>query len=502
MAKVLVVDDEESICWGLSRLCETMGHSATACSSAEEAFATAESRPHDLVFLDVRLPGIDGLTAMSRFQAIQPRVPIVVMTAYGELDSAVAAIKNGAFEYLPKPFDMQRAQNVLQRALHSVHERNAKPDEQASNEPDRKLGDIVGSCPAMQEVFRRIAFAATSNASVLINGESGTGKELVARAIHRNSVRSEKPFVAVNIAALSPTLAESELFGHVKGSFTGADSDRTGLLVQANEGTLFLDELAEIPLSIQVKLLRCLDQGEVLPIGSNRPIKTDFRVISATHQDLPAAVEAGRFRHDLFFRICSFQIDLPPLREREDDLFLLAEFFIRQIHQQTPNHQSPAPTLSPGARRELQERQWSGNVRELRNAIEHAMIMSRGSTIEREHLPMPVQTRLPDHSPRNDLNLQQQIGQLLKTWTEKELRKPQADKKNDADLYARFLRLVEPEFLTTVMNQFDQQYLAASRALGIHRTTLKKKLTDLGIDKQRSDPPPGESDSPAESDQE
>ena len=478
MANLLVIDDEESICWGLQKLSQSMGHSATVCSSAEAGLAEASRNPPDLIVLDVRLPGVDGLNAMESFRQVAPGCPIVIMTAYGELDSAVTAIRNGAFEYLPKPFDLERVQGVIQRAL-AQHRTKLGQRTESDNE-ERKLGDIVGSCAKIQEVFRRIAFAATSNASVLINGESGTGKELAARAIHRYGDRADKPFVAVNLAALSPSLAESELFGHVKSSFTGADHDRVGLLVQANGGTLFLDELAEIPLPLQVKLLRCLDQGEVLPIGSNQPVKTDIRIISATHQDLPTAVANGKFRHDLFFRICAFQIDLPPLRDREGDSIELAEFFIRQLFSGSSG--ASLPRLDPSANEEIRKRQWNGNVRELRNAIEHALILSRGGDLMAEHFPEPIQSLSNEPAVEGD-ELQLRIGQLLRTWTEKRIQSIEKGEAAELDLYGEFLSLLEPDLLSTVMEHVDHQYVAASRILGIHRTTLKKKMLDHGMER-------------------
>ncbi|MDG2469541.1 MAG: sigma-54 dependent transcriptional regulator [Pirellulaceae bacterium] len=482
MSDILIVDDEESICWGLEKLATAMGHTARSCYSAEDGIAAAKEQNPNLIVLDVRLPGMDGLTAMNNFQSVCPATPIVIMTAYGELDSAVAAIKNGAYEYLPKPFDLDRVRQVISRAIDAAKHTN-KPGADNEAQPftaPEKLGNIVGSCVRIQEVFRRIAFAATSNASVLITGESGTGKELAARAIHRYSDRAEQPFVAVNVAALSPTLAESELFGHVRGAFTGADRDRKGLLEQANGGVLFLDELAEIPLPIQVKLLRCLDQGEVLPIGANQPITTDLRIISATHQNLPDAVSNGKFRHDLFFRICGFQIELPRLKDRQDDIIQLSKHFIKDLKVD-----GSSPRLGKAIQQELRSRTWQGNVRELRNAIEHALILSRGGELLPEHLPDPIQQiQLPGSEPTE---LMPHINQLIRSWTEKQIlhRKKRGD---DIDcLYEDFLNLLEPEFLSTVMSCFDNQYVAASKALGIHRTTLKKKMTDHGMEKGTRD---------------
>lgn len=476
MAQILVVDDEESICWGIRKLGESLGYQVETCSTAEAGLDHATKTDPDLIVLDVRLPGMDGLTAMAQFQQHCPGTPIVVMTAYGVLDSAVAAIKNGAFEYLPKPFDSERVKTIIERAL-LVSQQNSKPaDDPLPSDSDPP--EIVGSCPPIQEVFRRIAYASTSDASVLITGESGTGKELAARSIHRHSSRCDGPFVPVNIAALSPSLAESELFGHVQGAFTGADRERIGLLAKANQGTLFLDEIAEVPLAVQVKLLRCLDQGEVLPIGSNQPVKTSFRMVSATHQNLSQAVADGRFRHDLFFRICAFQIELPPLRDRGDDQVLLAEFFVRQLSRNSDR----IPVLDDSAQKEIRNRFWKGNVRELRNAIEHALILSRGGEITADHFPEPIEYGEPIESGDTQTEALAELDSLLASWTRSQISEGK-DQEPLQNLYETFLQRVEPQFLKTVMENFDYQYVAASKALGIHRTTLKKKLTDHGIDK-------------------
>jgi two-component system nitrogen regulation response regulator GlnG len=288
----LVVDDEPAICWGLSRLGETLGHDVTVASSAEHGLQIAAGQRPDLLVLDVRLPGIDGLSAMKSFRAVLAEAPIIVITAFGDLATAVKAVGQGAFEYVLKPFDLQEIRAAIERALHA-----APPH--AVTRTAVGVDGMLGRSPAMQAVFKRIALAAASDAAVLLTGESGVGKELAAQAIHRHSARGGGPFVAVNMAALSPALAEAELFGHVAGAFTGAQQARKGLLVQADEGTLFIDEVADIPPAVQVKLLRALDQGEVLPVGADQPIESRFRVVSATHQDLHQKVGAGGFRHDL-----------------------------------------------------------------------------------------------------------------------------------------------------------------------------------------------------------
>src|SRR5581483_2069728 len=319
---VLIVDDEEAVCWALRRALTQEGYSATVAASAEEALALAGRQRPDVIVLDVRLPGMDGLTALGRLRELAGDAPVIVMTAFGNLSTAVRAVEQGAFDYLTKPFDLQAALQAVARAA----QRRAAP-EPAAPEPALEPDEIVGRSPALQVVFRRIALVALRDACVLITGESGTGKELVARAIHRHSARSAGPFLPVHLAALNPNLVESELFGHVKGAFTGAEQHRPGLLVLANGGTIFLDELADVPLPVQVKLLRVLEHGEVFPVGSNQPQRLDVRVLAATHQDLARRVEEGAFRHDLLFRLNVFPIHLPPLRERLEDIPVLVQHF-------------------------------------------------------------------------------------------------------------------------------------------------------------------------------
>ena len=466
MSKLLVVDDEQSICWGLSKLGESIGHEVAVASSAEEALEAVESVRPDLIVLDVRLPGMDGLSAIEQFRQRIGQVPIIVITAYGDLETAVEAVRTGAFEYIVKPFDLDTLQLALTRALTT----NKAPDEIRAC--TGAVGGLIGRSPAMQEVFKQIALAASADASVLLCGESGTGKELAARAIHQYSSRGEGPSVAVNVASLNSSLAESELFGHVRGAFTGADTDRVGLLVQANGGTLFLDEVADIPLPAQVKLLRALDHGEVVPVGSGQSVKTDFRVISATHQDLAAKVKARDFRHDLYFRLAAFRIDLPPLRERGDDIRELADYFLSSA---SPNDAS-SPTLSDAASEELRLRPWYGNVRELRNSMEHAVIVARGHSIEIEHLPQPAAASLIDVADP-DRPLDETIGELIERWAKAKL----SDVDESNKLYEQLLRLVEPSLLKAVIEKHHGQCAAAARQLGLHRTTLRKKLDEHGI---------------------
>lgn len=454
---LLVVDDEETIAWALCRLARDEGHQAELASSAEEALDLARRQAFDLVMLDVRLPGADGLSAMGELRRLQPQTPIVVMTAFGNLATAVAAVRNGAFDYLTKPFDVEQAAAVIRRVGAN---RAAAVPAQAS--PPETAEELLGASPAMQEVFKRIALAAPTSASVLITGESGTGKELVARAIHRHSACAAGPWVPINLAALNPSLIESELFGHTRGAFTGADQARSGLLELADGGTAFFDEAGDIPLAVQVKLLRALEQQEITPVGEARPRAARFRVIAATHRDMRKEVRAGNFRQDLFFRLAVFEIHVPPLRQRMEDLPLLAERFLRRLYPPGKAIALTAATLD-----ELRRRAWPGNVRELKNAVEHAALLARSGTIDPEHLP-----------PRTTLTADGQAGataaltEAVRDWINDCL----ATDATPTQLHQQLLDVVEPPLLQAVLARTGNNRVAAANMLGIHRATLRKKL--------------------------
>jgi two-component system nitrogen regulation response regulator GlnG len=397
---------------------------------------------------------------MPRFAA--RKTPIVVITAFGNLDTAVGALGNGAFDYLAKPFDLEQFAGLVERAL--AHGRGA-PEAAPALASDR-VEDLLGGSPAMQEVFKRIALVAPSDASVLITGESGSGKELVARAIHRHSAYADRPFVPINLASLSPTLVESELFGHVRGAFTGADTSRQGLLELADGATVFFDEAADIPPNVQVKLLRVLEQHEVTPVGDTRPRKTKFRVIAATNRDLRREFASGAFRQDLYFRLAVFDIALPPLCRREDDIPLLAQRFLQRL----AGGGQPVGALTDRAVAELKRRRWLGNVRELRNAVEHGALLARGGAIEPEHLPPPLELESPDaESPANPSST---LRQAVRDWTAEQL----GDQPGEGDLYQRFLSATEPPLFDAVLDATGQNRAAAAEMLGIHRATLRKKL--------------------------
>ncbi|HEY2837806.1 MAG TPA: sigma-54 dependent transcriptional regulator [Pirellulales bacterium] len=461
MSQILIVDDEESICWALRRLFEEEGHRVAIASSAEEAFEQVGRQAPDLVMLDIRLPGMDGLEALGRLKRLSASTPVVIMTAFGSLATAVTALSQGAFEYLIKPFDLDQAAAVAGRALTRPTLAPAADTADYWNTDD----ELLGASAAMQEVFKRIALVAPTDASVLITGESGTGKELVARAIHRHSQRSATPLAPVNLAALSPTLVESELFGHARGAFTGAATARQGLLELANGGTVFFDEAGDIPASVQVKLLRVLEQHEVTPVGETQPRQTAFRVIAATNRDLRAEIRSGAFREDLYFRLAVFEIPLPPLRERAEDIPLLAEAFLARS-----KGAGARPVLTKAALTELCRRRWPGNVRELRNAVEHAVIVARGGPIGPEHFPVPTAPMIEE----TDAGA---IAGLVRCWAERQFRETQGAE----DLYDRLLHVVEPPLLEVAMRTHHGQRVSAARSLGLHRATLRKKLEQFGV---------------------
>lgn len=454
MSHILVVDDEEAVCWALERALKGEGHSVSVAASAEDALDVARKKRPDAVVLDVRLPGMDGLSALGRLRELTADAPVIVVTAFGNLATAVRAVEGGAFDYLAKPFDLNQALEAVARALQ--RRRSSTPP---AAEPETS-DEIVGRSPAMQVVFKRIALVAPRDACVLITGESGTGKELVARALHRHGSRRDRPFLPIHIAALNPSLVESELFGHVKGAYTGATEGRPGLLLLANGGTVFLDELADIPLPVQVKLLRVLEHNEVMPVGGNQPQPINVRIISATHGDLPRKVAEGSFRHDLYFRLNVFQIHLPPLRERTEDIVALAEHFLRRLEPSSV----PLPAETT---KFLTSQPWYGNVRELRNGLEHAAIVARGGPLLPEHFP-------PLGGPTDAVGGADGLGAAVKNWLADRVRRGQPEA--PSNLYGDILRDVETALLEDVMKRVQGNRWAAAQWLGLNRATVRKKL--------------------------
>lgn len=469
MSTILIVDDEPAICWSLREALSDDGHAVQVAPSAEEALRLADSgcRP-DVVVLDVRLPGIDGITAMHALHQRIGSTPVVVITAFGSLDTAVRAMQAGAFDYLVKPFDLDQAVAVLRRALGTQPASKAR---ESGSTAEAGTESLIGTSTPMQQVFKQIALVAGTESSVLITGESGTGKELVARAIHQHSPRAGGPFLPVCIPALNPGLIESELFGHVRGAFTGATEDRIGLLELSAAGTVLLDEIGDVPLGVQVKLLRALEQREILPVGDTRPRAVKIRVLAATNRSLVDLIAAGQFREDLYFRLGVFHIHLPPLRERREDIAILAQHFLRQI---VPAQGLRELSLADDAVRELESRDWRGNVRELRNAVEHGALVARGGAVRAEHLPAAESFAPPSSAAPGDLarrHIAEWAAQAALSHSDP----------NDPQLYERFLQLVEPPLLEAVLRSCAQNRAAAAHLLGLHRATLRQKLRRNGI---------------------
>jgi two-component system nitrogen regulation response regulator GlnG len=374
MKPIWIIDDDRSIRWVFEKTLTRAGLEFKTFASAQEALAALETSAPQVVVSDIRMPGESGLELLQQLKQRLPTLPVIIMTAHSDLESAVAAFQGGAFEYLPKPFDIDHAVELIRRAVEE------SMSQSGAQEALEGTPEILGQAPAMQEVFRAIGRLSQSHVTVLINGESGSGKELVARALHRHSPRADKPFIAINTAAIPRDLLESELFGHERGAFTGANTSKPGLVEAASGGTLFLDEVGDIPLPMQVKLLRLLESGTYRRVGSTELRRTDVRVVSATHRDLKAMVADGRFREDLYYRLSTFPISLPPLRDRADDIPLLAVALLARV---APHRRM---ALSATALARLQQHPFPGNVRELRNVLERAALLADGTRIEAVHV--------------------------------------------------------------------------------------------------------------------
>ncbi len=386
-ARVLVVDDEANARSALVELLQQEGYEAEGAADGREALVRLESFEPDVVLTDLKMPGMDGITLLERGRARAPHAAFVVMTAFGSIETAVEAIKKGAENYLTKPLDLDAVVAIVERAAERARvAREAEAMRQRLHER-YAIQNILGEHPAMRRMLATVAQVAASRATVLIHGESGTGKELIAAAIHHGSPRRDGPFVTLNCAALAETLLESELFGHERGAFTGAASRRRGRFEHADGGTLFLDEVGEIPLSVQVKLLRFLQERSFERVGGNRTIEVDVRVVAATHRDLRELVAEGRFREDLYYRLDVVRIEVPPLRERASDIPLLAHHFLFRFAQENGR---PAERFSAAALEALRRYAWPGNVRELQNAIERAVVLCEGPEVRPEHLPPQV----------------------------------------------------------------------------------------------------------------
>jgi len=388
-ATILVVDDEEAHAAAMAECLERVGHECVIATSGAEALKKLEERPFDIVVTDLRMPDVDGMKILEAVRKDQPGTEVIIVTAYADVPSAVKAMKKGAFYYLRKPVDLPELRELVKRV---VEKQELQRDNiRLRQQLDDKFGfeGIIGNTHAMQHIFRTLRQIAPTSATVLITGESGTGKELIAKAIHNNSPRKNHPFVALNCAALSEGILESELFGHEKGAFTGAEYTRKGRFEYANKGTLFLDEVGDMPISTQIKLLRVIENREIMRVGSNVPIKVDVRLIAATHQNLEELVKEGKFREDLYFRLKVVTIHLPPLRERKEDIPLMVQAFIEEFSKL---HGKNVRGIDPKALNILCRYNWPGNVRELKNTIESMVVISEKEILGVEDIPEHIRT--------------------------------------------------------------------------------------------------------------
>jgi DNA-binding NtrC family response regulator len=449
--RILIVDDEQSMCEMLEADLRRRGFAVVWHTSASTAFTDLQSEDYDVVLADLNMPGMSGIELCERIVANRADVPVVVMTAFGSMESAIAAIRAGAYDFIAKPFELDALVLILERAVrHRALQEKVNRLSEAVKQSQR-FDELIGDSPPMRELFAQLTRIADTESAVLITGESGTGKELVAHALHNRSRRAAGPFVAINCSALPETLLESELFGYKRGAFTDAKSDRKGLLLQANGGTFFLDEIGEMPLALQPKLLRALEERRVRPLGGDAEQSFEARIIAASNRDLPAAVDEGRFREDLFYRLNVITVEVPPLRARGADILLLAENFIRHFAARSGKR---VIGLSNQAAEKLLGYIWPGNVRELRNAVEHAVALTPYEKLTVEDLPKNIRAYHSSHV-------------LLGS-------------DNPTELVS--LEEVERRYILHVLKSVGGNQTHAARILGLNRKTLYRKLQQYGLE--------------------
>lgn len=474
MAKLLVIDDEVNLLYSLEVGLRTAEIQVVTASSGREAIQRARFEHPDVVVLDVRLPDMNGLEVFDALREFDSRMPVIIFTAFAATETAIEAMKRGAFEYLLKPVDLHQLQEVVERALELRRMQNVPTvfaQQHADDEsPDDASDPIVGQSAPMQEIYKAIGRIAPQEVTVLVLGESGTGKELAARAIYQHSTRANKAFHVINCAAIPETLLESELFGHEKGAFTGADRKRIGKFEQAQGGTIFLDEIGDMSPATQAKVLRLLQQQQFERIGSSETITVDVRIIAATNRKLDEMVLAGTFREDLLYRLNGFTITMPPLRERKDDLPLLVQHFLRSTGRKL---QKCVLTITPEALRLIEQHPWPGNVRELQSTIRYAMVQAVGGVITPECLPAAIRPNQPVVAlPPKSGEIATLVRQLLEV--------------DDHDIYRKVVQAVDRIVLETVLNHVNGNQVHASELLGLSRTTLRVKLqaANMTVEKQ------------------
>lgn len=461
-AKVWVVDDDSSIRWVLERALKQAGISNECFSDADQLLQRIVSETPDVIISDIRMPGTDGLELLAQINESHPQLPVIITTAHSDLDSAVASYQKGAFEYLPKPFDLDEVVAITERALAQARERNMEAP-QLEELPET---EIIGEAPAMQEVFRAIGRLAHSNITVLINGESGTGKELVAHALHKHSPRSTSPFIALNMAAIPRDLMESELFGHEKGAFTGANARRAGRFEQADGGTLFLDEIGDMPAETQTRLLRVLADGEFYRVGGHTPVKVDVRIIAATHQDLEELVRSGDFREDLFHRLNVIRIHIPKLAERREDIPRLMQHFFQSAADELGGE---TKVLLPETEQFLTNLEWPGNVRQLENTCRWITVMASGREVHLSDLPPELSRNTEEPAGRGATDWKE----LLQRWARSEL------VQGKQHILEQATPAFERVMIEVALQHSQGRKRDAAELLGWGRNTLTRKMKDL-----------------------
>mgnify|MGYP003429887114 FL=1 len=459
---VWIVDDDRSIRWVLEKALQQEGLTTVSFENADSVMQRLSRQQPDVIISDIRMPGASGLDLLAKLREQYPRLPVIIMTAHSDLDSAVASYQGGAFEYLPKPFDVDEAVSLVKRALQHAQEQQslAAPAEVA------RTPEIIGEAPAMQEVFRAIGRLSHSNITVLINGESGTGKELVAHALHRHSPRASSPFIALNMAAIPKDLMESELFGHEKGAFTGAANQRRGRFEQADGGSLFLDEIGDMPADTQTRLLRVLADGEFYRVGGHTPVKVDVRIIAATHQNLESLVQAGKFREDLFHRLNVIRIHIPRLADRREDIPTLARHFLARAAQELAVEPKLLKTETEDYLKNLP---WPGNVRQMENTCRWITVMASGREVHIDDLPPELLTQPQELSPVSNWE------QALRHWADQSLARGQTSLLDSA--VPTFERIM----IETALKHTAGRRRDAALLLGWGRNTLTRKIKELGM---------------------
>jgi two-component system nitrogen regulation response regulator GlnG len=475
MSKLLLIDDEEDVRYSFQRIFDSPEIELSTAASGEEGLKVIPKIKPDLVLMDVRMGGINGLETLRRIRQMDSKLLVILMTAYGTTQTAIEAMKLGAYDYLLKPFDALKLKELVGNALKAARDmKQVVSYEPMLESDDYELG-IVGRSESMQQVFKLIGQVAATDATALVTGESGTGKELVARAIYHHSNRSEQPFLAVNCAAIPEQLLESELFGHERGSFTGATTQRIGKFEQCNKGTLFLDEIGDMTPPTQTKILRVLQNGTFERVGGNQPIQADVRIIAATNKPLEAAVAARQFREDLFYRLNVVRLQIPPLRERRDDIPLLVNYFLKKLARE---QQRSPKSIAASVIKALEKYHWPGNVRELENAIRRAHVMAKGDAILLSDLPPEISGQngngTPSHSTSISLageaatadasGLARQLFQLAKR-----------------DPKLKVIPAVERELIIQALKETNNNQVHAAKMLGITRATLRKRIEKFGI---------------------